>query len=51
MDRKPAKPEREKTRDERLSAALRANLQRRKAQARVRDQGLPDDPEPEKQKS
>lgn len=37
MDRKPAKPEGQATREERLKAALRANLQRRKAQARARD--------------
>lgn len=33
--RKPAKPA-PKSRDERLKAALKANLQRRKAQARAR---------------
>lgn len=36
MDRKPAKPGSEAERAARLKAALRANLQRRKAQARAR---------------
>ncbi|MBS0565482.1 MAG: hypothetical protein JSR87_13750 [Proteobacteria bacterium] len=45
MDRKPAKPDARATRDERLKAALRANLQRRKAQARAREDGALDDRE------
>jgi hypothetical protein len=37
MDRKPTNPQSGKSRDDRLKAALRANLQRRKAQARARE--------------
>ncbi len=37
MDRKPTKSPAGNSRDERLKAALRANLMRRKAQARARD--------------
>lgn len=37
MDRKPTNPPSGKSRDDRLKAALRANLQRRKAQARARE--------------
>ena len=37
MDRKPTNPPSGKSRDDRLKAALRANLQRRKVQARARD--------------
>ncbi|MGB3148832.1 MAG: hypothetical protein WBA91_13905 [Paracoccaceae bacterium] len=39
MTDKSRKSASEKARDERLKAALRANLQRRKAQARVRGDG------------
>ncbi|WP_284165886.1 hypothetical protein [Frigidibacter sp. SD6-1] len=42
MDEKPGKSEREPTREERRKAALRANLQRRKAQARARGDGQAD---------
>ncbi len=37
MDRKLNKSPQEQAREDRLKAALRANLQRRKAQARARD--------------
>ncbi|MDO5657686.1 MAG: hypothetical protein Q4G36_05125 [Paracoccus sp. (in: a-proteobacteria)] len=40
-DSKPAKPARD-PRQDRLGAALRANLQRRKAQARARQAETPD---------
>lgn len=39
MDKKTARAERELTREERRKAALRANLQRRKTQARARGEG------------
>jgi len=40
-----AKPEAEMTREERLAEALRANLARRKAQARARKSGAGEDNE------
>ncbi|MCX8508968.1 MAG: hypothetical protein ORN49_08850 [Rhodobacteraceae bacterium] len=42
MDKKPTRSPSEKAREDRLKAALRANLQRRKAQARARDAGEAD---------
>ncbi len=55
MNRKPAKNDgsgpRAETRDERLKAALRANLQRRKAQARARDAQADDAAGPAEQES
>ena len=40
---KPAKAAREVTRDDRLKAALKANMARRKAQARARSDGTSND--------
>lgn len=44
MERKPDGKDPQTTRDDRLKAALRANLQRRKAQARARADGAADGP-------
>ena len=52
MEQNPPKPGGDKSakpaggRDDRLKAALRANLQRRKAQARARDTAEPQEREP-----
>jgi len=41
MAKTPRKPESEQSREDRLKAALKANLARRKAQARARDTSKP----------
>ena len=51
MDRKTAGEDREPTREERRKAALRANLQRRKAQARARAEGDSPEAGPEEQEA
>ncbi|MFA5950251.1 MAG: hypothetical protein WC807_08210 [Hyphomicrobium sp.] len=44
---KPPPPKKQATREERLAEALRANLQRRKAHARARQERSVDSPEQE----
>ncbi|MCC0068972.1 MAG: hypothetical protein H6897_03480 [Rhodobacteraceae bacterium] len=44
MDRKPPKSGAGEGRDERLKAALKANIARRKAQAKAREAGAQDQP-------
>jgi hypothetical protein len=54
MDRKPTRPQQPRqaaTREERQKAALRANLQKRKAQARARDAGMDDPAHDDKKES
>ena len=43
MDKKPTKSDGTESREDRLKAALRANLQRRKVQARAREAGTADE--------
>ena len=51
MDSKPVKPSQTDQREERRKAALRANLQKRKAQARARGTRTDDPVQDEKKES